>query len=274
MPSSDPQLSIADLVRGSVNLSSRVRRALNALDDGDLSAADDIAAVTRILLAYGRGDKVVLRLCSAFGLPLPSFWLSAVPTDQSDTELGVGRLPIGFPADTFRGSAPNRSLVSFTDVLDGTCLVSRSTLRRRYSWSRLADEYGNTRGNHLGQHVPQVLSRIDMLDVAGMTLGHFVVRQMGWIAEEALRQVLPLVEGGIEVWDPRPVSFHGIDLTQLAVYRTPILIGEPDSGGLGIRAELSFPEVRAMQVFRVMTERTELTLELDASGHYVMSHGK
>ncbi|WP_166804762.1 hypothetical protein [Cryobacterium sp. TMN-39-2] len=229
--------------------------------------------MTRILLAYGRGDKVVLRLCSAFGLPSPSFWLSAVPNDQPDTELGVGRLPIGIPVDTFRGTAPTRSLFSFADVLDGTCLVSRSTLRRRYSWSRLADEYGNARGNHLGQHVPEILSRIDMLDVAGMTLGHFVVRQMGWIAEEALRQVLPLVDGGIEAWDPRAVSFHGIDLTQLSVYRTPILLGDLRSGGLGIRAELSFPELKAIKVFRIMTERSDLTLELDASGHYVMTHG-
>lgn len=175
------QRTVDELLVAAEQLSVRLKRHLTALESGDLTAAADVAAVTRTALSDGQGDKVVRRLVTAHKLSEPAFLVSMPPFDDPLTVLSVGNLMQWNPL-----WAPGSRFVTLRDWLAMPAVVAPQATRRVTPWSEVIVALGNTDGAHVSTTVPLVLDEVDLVQADGATLSHWFAWHGGMVASTLL----------------------------------------------------------------------------------------
>lgn len=116
----------------------RLGRHLDALEAGEVGAVDDLAAVLRTLLAHGKGDDVIARLCKLKSIPLPEITLSEPVADCQSIGLAFGAVPA-----LSGGDEPVR--VVDIDAWRGLkALIVRGAPRRVSTWEQVIKDYANS----------------------------------------------------------------------------------------------------------------------------------
>ncbi|WP_157509764.1 hypothetical protein [Leifsonia sp. Root4] len=220
MTVSERQLRRDELLERSLALAARLKRALDAFDGGALDAAEDVSAYTRTLLASGQGNMVISRLCREHSLPLPQLAVSAPPAKAPSVFLSIGLLPTGEDSNATEHRGISK-VIGFRSLVESPAVESNATQRTSNSWGYVANQFGNTWGSHISTTVPELFSRFAMFDSVGITLREYAVRQLGWLAEEALRQTLSSHDSSLAAaTSTRGVDFRGLTITHLTVARS------------------------------------------------------
>jgi hypothetical protein len=200
------QLTGDQLVERVKSLSRRLTKHLDGWDAGDHDAMEDVAGITRTLLAFGGGDKAILRLCSQEHLTVPRVTFTNRTSQEPGVLFTMGALPVD--EATFvppPGSFLQVETIGLREWLLAPAVISVMASRRITNWGQLVADYGNTYGAHLSSSVPDVLNQSEVFVGPDGTLGELALRSAAIVAERALSEVLPLV-GGIGRIEPR--SFH------------------------------------------------------------------
>jgi len=186
LPNQAPSISDDQIIEQTVRLGRRLSSHLNRIDAGDSEAEDDLAVVLRILLCPGEGDKLLLRVAKRFHLDLPDVSASPPAADEKDTYVSLGAVP-----DDPTLSSPGFSQTyGFSQWVGTTALVLAATQRKRHTWAQVISDFGNTYGAHVGKTVPEVLSEVELLGASHTSLGSFLLRRAGVVAEKAIGDVL------------------------------------------------------------------------------------
>ena len=135
-----------EVVEAARRLRQRLGRHLDALEAGEVGAVDDVA-VLRTLLAHGRGDDVVVRLCRTKSIPLPQIQVSEPVVDRQPIGLAFGAVPAPAHGEPVR-------LVDINDMAGLPALIVRGAPRRVSTWEQLITDYANTFGSHLSGTIP------------------------------------------------------------------------------------------------------------------------
>nr|WP_143545544.1 hypothetical protein [Rhodococcus sp. 15-1154-1] len=77
--------------------------------------------------------------------------------------------------------------------IDRPAVVVRGAKRRVNTWDQVVGAFANTAGSHLSNSIPVLLEQTRVIQASGMTLGDYLVRSAGFIAELALAEVLPQI---------------------------------------------------------------------------------
>ncbi|MCV7008232.1 hypothetical protein [Mycobacterium gordonae] len=181
----------AEVVAVARRLRQRLSRHLDALETGEIGAVDDLAAVLRTLLAHGKGDDAIVRLCHSHKLPLPQVRVSLPVADDQKIGLAFGAIP----APDEPGHPP--TVVMDIDRWRGLdALIIKGAPRRVNSWEQLITEYANTYGSHLSGTIPHLLSHASSMGYSGnLDVGEYLIHCAGLVAEDALQQVLKAIDG-------------------------------------------------------------------------------
>lgn len=215
---SEGQISPEDLRAGVASLSRRLERHLRAWDGGDADAMLDVAAVTRTLLANGRGDKAIARLCSQERLKPPRiriehqiprdaavrFAFGGFPVDPDGimTRTGwIGSIDPGFgvledgSSDHMPSSWRSPGEVDVFQWLRTPFVsITLPTQRhRQVTWEKLIVSFGNAYGAHLGVSHPEEISDIRLLSGHGRSLAEHGLWLSAAVALNALAELLPQV---------------------------------------------------------------------------------
>ena len=79
---------------------------------------------------------------------------------------------------------------------------------------------GNTTGSHLSTTIPEILDQSRFAGAAGLTLHHYLLRQMAWQVETLLGAMLTAL--GREVRNAqRPISFHNTLIGLITFFEMP-----------------------------------------------------
>jgi hypothetical protein len=197
---------------------------------------EDVAGATRTLLAFGKGDAVIHRLCVRFGLTAPLvevgeevtiakgtiFALSRIPTNQDEREKGPNEGPI--------------TELELTDWLKSTAVVSATASRHVTSWAQLITDFGNTFGAHVSSSVPDSLSQIGVFLGPRGTLGDLALRSAAIVAENSLNTLLPLLGQAPTRESPRlfhsdqpGITYFGMRYERGAVAASVVMFGRPNA---------------------------------------------
>lgn len=210
------QLTPDQIAAGALDLSKRLRRHLDVLDAGEPSAAQDVAVALRTLVSFGQGDNVIGRLCKAYGISYPTVMLSRADRipDRAGAHLWLG----GLPTNAAQGIQwPGSTTTLDSDAwARSDALISQGS--RPVSWQKLIGQLANTWGSHLSTETPHLVTDIELADVADISLGHYVTRQAGWVAEDLLRQVLPQVGCETGHLPPRTLDYNNLIISALVVH--------------------------------------------------------
>jgi hypothetical protein len=178
-----------EVVEVARRLRQRLGRHLNALEAGEVGAVDDVAAVLRTLLAHGKGDDVVARLCRIKSIPLPQIMISEPVIDRQKIGLAFGAVPAPAHGDPVR-------LVDINIWRALPALIVRGAPRRVSTWEQLITDYANTFGSHLSGTIPHLLSQMSSICYSGsLDLGEYLIHCAGIVAEDALQQILGTIDG-------------------------------------------------------------------------------
>lgn len=210
---SEAQLSRDELRAGVASLSRRLDRHLAAWDAGDQDAMFDVASVTRTLLANGRGDKALRRLCAQERLPDPRVFIRHRTPPTSEVVFAFG----GFPADR-DGIVVRDGWVGTLDpgygVLDNATLPSTWSAsseislfdwlqtmfftiapdqgpHKQVTWEKLVTSYGNAYGSHLGVTHPIEILQTELFTGHGRSLAEHGLWLAAAAALNALADLLP-----------------------------------------------------------------------------------
>lgn len=250
-PRSKPRaLSKDELGQAAIRIAARLKRHLDAVDQRELGAEEDLASVLRTLVGSGNGNDVLARLRKRFDLDPAQVTIAGdlvTPARGDVTIISLGRVPMD---DTFfprqnPGVAPMED-IALTRWLTGRCLWLGSAARQSTTWGQLITDYGNTYGSHVGKTVPEVLDTMKMFEAATISLGTYLLRQAGWAIEQALSTAL--TEAGLDATPVnRPGHIDGIAIAGLRIgspaaepskmYVDQILCGYP-----------GMPMVRALKI--------------------------
>lgn len=185
-------MSNAQLANQGTLLLARLGRHLDALEEGDESASDDLAAVLRILIdSKDKGNRAMLRLASAGNLTLPRVWVSGRPGELDDRRLllSFGNLPVDpGPLELGQPHAPH--WMGFRDWIEAPSLIVPTSQRRRESWGSFATLAANTSGAHMSTVYHDLLATSDLFSSAGLSFQHYLLRQVGWQVERVLADLL------------------------------------------------------------------------------------
>jgi hypothetical protein len=179
-----------EVVEVARRLRQRLGRHLDALEAGQVGAVDDVAAALRTLLAHGKGDDVIVRLCRIHGIPLPQIQVSEPVVDSQRIGLAFGAVPAPSQDD------PPVIIVDIDAWRRLPALIVRGAPRRVSTWEQLITEYANTFGSHLSGTIPHLLSHMSSIGYSGpLDLGEYLIHCAGIVAEDALQQVLGAIDG-------------------------------------------------------------------------------
>jgi hypothetical protein len=139
-------ISDEDFVSGAIELGQRLTRHLGALENGEVGAAADVAAVLRTLIVRGEGDDLIRRLCKRKHVSIPEVLVTKAAYDGPSVILSAGAIPVT-PEDQDHPHQIATCMVNL-DVWSGmTALVVRGgTPRRVNNWERVISMYANTFG--------------------------------------------------------------------------------------------------------------------------------
>jgi len=202
-----------DIELGALSLYRRLGRALDALDEGDLSGADDLAGLLRTLLADGNGNRVVSRLASARGVQPGGVYVSGPPGEPPGLVIAAGLLPMGRHVEHANGHER-----TFAQWLGATSFRVAGDRRPDHSWKSVVNLSGNTTGSHLSTTVPKILDESKFAGVAGFTLHHYLLRQIAWQTEAILGAMLSELGHPVRPADRRIEAF-GVLVGNLAISR-------------------------------------------------------
>ncbi|MCI1017861.1 hypothetical protein HWD99_04405 [Microbacterium sp. C5A9] len=210
------QLTRDELREGVASLSRRLHRHLSAWEAGDQDAMFDVAAVTRTLLANGRGDKAVQRLCSQEKLDAPRVKVKYPAPTQRDVAFAFGGFPVDesalFPRSDWIGTLDpgyGGEESSFPDPIGWDSDVSFSLFEwlqtrfftisltdqpyRQVTWEKLVIQYGNAYGSHLGGEHPDEISQTRLFSGHGRTLSEHGLWLAAAVASNSLAELLPKI---------------------------------------------------------------------------------
>jgi len=208
----------ADTIDEGFQLLNRLGRHLNAVEQGDPGAGDDLASVLRILLdRTNAGNRGMSRLSAALNVPLPPVFVSGSPMLTGDgLLLSFGNLPlVPAPGD---GQPHTPRWLPFEAWVNADSLIVPSSQKRRESWGSFATLVANTDGAHLSTVYHDFLETSDLFDTLGLSLQDFLLRQIGWQVEQVLAQVLASAGRSllprtrrVNHWPRMPIWMHFLD---------------------------------------------------------------
>jgi hypothetical protein len=181
----------AELIAQGVTLLARLARHLDALENGDATAGDDLASVLRILIGKSTGNRAVLRLAKAANLALPRVWVSGRPESAPDPHLLIafGNLPVD-PNPKELGQPHEPHWMGFRDWVEAPSFIVPSSQRGSESWGSFATLAGNTTGSHMSEVYHDLLVTSDMFSSSGLSFQSYLLRQIGWQVERVLADLL------------------------------------------------------------------------------------
>jgi hypothetical protein len=184
-----------EFVAAAIELGQRLRRHLDALEQGEAGAVADVASVLRTLVVRGDGDDVIRRLCKRKQVDLPEVLVTRAAHDGPLVILSAGAMPVT-PEKTDLPHKIKTLKVTLNGWSDMTALVVRDGIPRRVNnWDRVIAMYANTFGSHLSGTIPNTLLKTSSIMSGELDLGQYLVHCAGIVTENALNQVLAAVEG-------------------------------------------------------------------------------
>lgn len=135
----------------------RLKDHCDAIHDGALYRADDLAVVMRTLLGRGGGDDALAGMYRRLRHPQPTIQVSKPPASGADVYLSFGSVPRPTGSDSYDS-------LTFTELQDRLVVVTGTgeRLRRRVVWKSLIEDLGNTWGAHLSSTMPYYLERVEV----------------------------------------------------------------------------------------------------------------
>lgn len=238
------------LVNQLVNLSA----ALDAAESGGPAAFPAIATWLRPLVGT---DRALHSWAHERGLPIPSVVVSRPPDNGADVVLSVGLLPA--PARD-----PQSEQLSVKKWMGKTAIRLRTPDGRlvTMSWAQLVSAVANEQGAHLSPDVAEVFDHAQVLQMSGLTLECFALRQIGIIVEDLVEQMLASTgEHPLVGRHARNGELNGVCATWVSVRRTK---NEPLERQYWIDLDGQAIDLRR-EVFRWTSDGIELGASLDGS---------
>lgn len=200
---------VSRLVGAAIHMLSRLRDHIERLDDGAVTAVDDLAVVLRLLVLDGRGNQLLWRVRNSFQLDMPEVTASLPPRETVGVQLSVGRVP-ALPGQPVLDAAA--SSLSLSKLLTGPAFIvepdSKGT--SRLSWARFIGDYAEKWGGaHYQSPTPDHLPIIDSQEVAGLSLSGYMLRTMAvtvWHAGQGLVQQALRAGGVVRGGDDRDIT--------------------------------------------------------------------
>lgn len=169
---------------------SRLRDHIERLDDGSVTAIDDLAVVLRLLICDGKGNDLLGRLIRSYRVSPPPIWASGEASNDSGRQLTLGSLP------TLRSAA---QMTGGRDVPLSKLLGMRlyKTNGTAYTWRKFLQTYAEKWGGaHLDSLVPDDLAVLDVHTVGRLSLPGYMLRCAAvatWeTAQEVFREIKPV----------------------------------------------------------------------------------
>jgi hypothetical protein len=210
----DRAIQPTDFLVRAGNLGDRLQRSLDDWDEGDPSAMEDVAGLSRTALAFGKGDRVVARLGSMFNIDYPSIETSPTPDVGRDVQFALENVPV----DPAEGESAH---LEIQEWLRRPAVTSASASRRITAWHQLLTDYGNTYGAHVSSTVPEVLDAIDLWGGPNGTLGSYALRSAAVIAERMLSVGVAAAGGSTSARSDRTVMVNNVNILSVAIGGDP-----------------------------------------------------
>lgn len=220
----------------------RIERALDALDEGQLDAIDDVAALTRTVLAFGKGDKLLLRLVNGFELERPKIHVPPPANLRVPATTVIG--PIPWEAD-----APD---VRTRDVFEWVQYGSAAQLNgfSRQTWDKFINGYANDNGAHVSTTVRRELEAMSLFFGPTSNMADYLMRAAGVVAARSLGEVLARIDGE----SPKQSGLRPFHVGDLRIGQ--ITIGEVAEGG-GVSVDISGRHEEEMRLVAIpLADRT------------------
>lgn len=220
-------ISDEEFVSGAISLGQRLTRHLGALEEGEMGAVADVAAVLRTLIVRGEGDDVIRRLCKRKRLPLPEVLVTRAAFDGPAVVLSAGAIPVA-PEDQDHPHQIATRMVSIDVWSNMTALVVRGGNPRRVNnWDRIISMYANTFGSHMSGTIPDTLLETSSIMSGKLDLGEYLIFCAGIVTENALNQVLDTL-GDKPIIVPHKLGRKPNPLAHLTLRDDERGIGEPE----------------------------------------------
>lgn len=174
-----------EMLQGSLfALSSRLRDHIERVDRGVLTATDDLAVVLRVLIAPGKGNRVIDRAIRALGLSTPEIGISLPPMSRSASiRLSVGSIPISRPLALEVGST-----IPVTKLAGRTFATTRT---ESWDWGTFISNYCNKWGGaHVDDAIPATLRLLECHSPANWSLPTYALRMAAVAVWEATQAAL------------------------------------------------------------------------------------
>lgn len=178
-----------ELLSASRRMLNRITRDLDSIDAGHGDAIDDLAGKLRTTLCFGKGDRLLLRLCNVFHLEMPSVTVPYTLVPEKSPFL-VGPLP-EWASPLNPAVAPK--IMTIPEWMRSQAVHLPGVGRR--SWDQVISDFGNTYGAHVSATVPQFLDEIRTYGVGTGTMGAHMLRAAGIVAEHGLGLALAELDG-------------------------------------------------------------------------------
>lgn len=199
------QLSTGELLDAARRMHRRIGKVLDAIDEGDDDAIDELAAALRTTLCYGKGDKLLLRLCNTFSVQPTEVQIPCSRTVRREQMIArVG--PIPSEQDTITEEAPD-TLSVFKWIQSPAVLLPGVGGQ---TWEKVIVAYANTYGSHVSSTVPRLLDDIKVFQGPKGHMGGYLLRVAGAIAEYHLGTALARIDG---VEEPISRRMHPPDVS-------------------------------------------------------------
>ncbi len=183
----------------------RLVKSLDVLDGGDADEIDSLAAALRTTLCFGKGDKLLLRLCNVYGVSPPT--VRVQPARFTSAERLIARIgPI--PSDSGVISEDEPTTLSVFDWVQEQAVLLPDVGSQ--SWEKVIASYANTVGSHVSSTVPRLLDDIKVFQGPRGHMGGYLLRAAGAIAEHGLGTALARID---EVDDPICRRLHPPDVS-------------------------------------------------------------
>jgi hypothetical protein len=225
MARGDRQRTSAELDVLVGSLYRRLRRALDQFDDGDTDATQDLAAYTRTLLAFGKGDRAIAHMARRHKLELPPVQVGGLPDVGGAHEIAIMNLPVNE-----NGTGATARELSLDEWLGSTAVELAGGPRRITQWHQFITDWGNSFGAHVASTVPQSIEGIQVFQGPASDLASHALRSAAVVAERMLEGSLPQIGFDVQAVN-RPYQAGGVEILSMAVGAEP-----PYFSGFGVRA--------------------------------------
>lgn len=176
-----------ELLESARILLKRLTRSLDAFDAGEHDAIYDVAAQTRTALAFGNGDKTVIRLVNMHRLTEPALSVPAVGDLWGRVDLQIGPIPCEFGTPESRVVTLSKWMTTETAALIPG--------ERVQTWDRFITYYANEGGAHVSTTMRAELDAMRLFQGPATTVTDYMMRAAGAVAERCLSDVLDQIEG-------------------------------------------------------------------------------